>query len=118
MDVAGLFAGRNDALVIHNAVQDAIAGIGPTEMRVSKSQVAFYRNHPFAATWMPGKYLRREKAPLVLSIFLKRRDSSTRWKEVVAPAAGRFTHHVELKAAADVDEFIRQCLKEAWEGAV
>lgn len=83
-------------------------------MRVSKSQVGFYRRHPFAATWVPEQYLEGDHAPLVLSIYLRRRDSSERWKQVVEPAKGRFTHHVELRHATDVDDFIERQLAEAW----
>jgi hypothetical protein len=48
-------------------------------------------------------YLRREAAPLVLSVFLWRRDASPRWKSVVEPVSGRFTHHLELGAVSPVD---------------
>jgi hypothetical protein len=114
VNIADFFRGREDALAIHEAVQKAVAQAGPSEVRVSKSQVGFYRKHPFAATWMPGLYLARQDTPLVLSVYLKRRDPSLRWKEIVEPAHGRFTHHAELKTVDDVDDFIRQRLAEAW----
>ena len=54
---------------------------------------------------------------LVLTIFLRRRDASPRWKEIVEPVAGRFTHHLELNDTADIDEEVRDWLREAWEAA-
>ena len=89
--------------------------IGPAVVRVSKSQASFYRKHPFGVTWRPSQSLGREGAPLVLSVYLKRRDDSSRWKEVVEPARGHFTHHLE--PPADVDEYIRGRLAEAWGAA-
>ena len=117
MTEASFLAECPEALAIYRAVQAAVARIGQAETRVSKSQVGFYRRHPFAAVWSPGKYLAGDRPPLVLSLFLKRRDASARWKEVVQPAKGRFTHHVELRSSRDVDDFVRARLKEAWDGA-
>ena len=42
---------------------------------------------------------------------------SPRWKEIVEPAPGRFTHHLELYFADDVDDQVRCWLHEAWESA-
>ena len=67
--------------------------------------------------WIPSRYLKRAAAPLVLSIFLRRRLDSTRWKQVVEPAPGRYTHHLELYDASDVDQEVREWLREAWEEA-
>jgi len=66
---------------------------------------------------MPGQYLRRSAPPLVISLSLRRRDDSPRWKEIVEPYPGRFMHHMELSTAADVDEELRALIAEAWEAA-
>ena len=117
MGAAEFFRGEPDALVIHHAVEAAVASIGGAEARVSKSQVGFYRRHPFAATWKPSLYLAGDRPPLVLSVYLPARDSSSRWKEVVEPSKGRFTHHIELWSVKDVDEFVRSKLREVWQHA-
>lgn len=117
MDAADYFSGHPLAFALHQEVATIISRIGPAQIRVSKSQVGFYREHPFAATWRASQYLIREQASLVLSIYLRRRDTSSRWKEVVEPSPGRFTHHLELHSVAEVDEFVRARLTEAWEQA-
>lgn len=117
MEIAEFFADSPDALAIHQAVESVVSAFGEAETRVSKSQVGFYRKHPFAATWKPKQYLRDEHPPLVLSVYLKRRDDSPRWKEIVESAKGRFTHHVELRSSVDVDDFVRARLEEAWRDA-
>jgi hypothetical protein len=117
MDERDFFEGRPGAWAIHCAVDRAVQQLGPSETRVSKSQIAFYRTHPFAATWTPGRHLKGKLAPLVVSVYLRRRDPSPRWKEVVEPAPGRFTHHRELNAEDEVDEELKSALKEAWRDA-
>ena len=114
MTLDEFFDGHREARHLYDAVAEAVSGIGSVTVRVSKSQVAFRRRSGFAFVWRPGMYLRKA-APLVLSVALRRRDDSPRWKEVVEPAPGRFTHHLELRSEADVDEEVRGWLQEAWE---
>lgn len=108
------FKGRPEASAIHAAVKRVIERLGACKARVSTSQVGFYRERLFASTWIPGRYLKGAKAPLVLSVYLGRRDPSPRWKEVSEPAPGRFTHHLELNSVEDVDRHVEQVLEEAW----
>jgi hypothetical protein len=118
MSPGAFFAGHDDARQIFEAVLSAVARAGPADLRVGKSQIAFRRRIAFAWVWMPEKYLKREAAPLVLTVGLRRRDPSPRWKQVVEPAPGRFTYHLELCAPEDVDAEVAIWLREAWEQAV
>jgi hypothetical protein len=111
------FDGHPESRTIFDAVAGAVDTLGATEIRVTKSQVAFRRARGFAAVWMPGQYLAGPTAPLVLTVGLPRRHPSARWKEIVEPAPGRFTHHLELWSVADVDADVRDWMTEAWEAA-
>jgi len=111
------FAGHHDSQRIFETLRSAVDALGPVEVRVTKSQVAFRRRRAFAWAWMPGVYLRSQVAPLVLTLSLRRRDPSPRWKEVVEPYPGRFTHHLELRSPADIDAEVRVWLQEAWAAA-
>jgi hypothetical protein len=111
------FRGNAKARAVYRAVRRITEDLDDSELRVSKSQIGFYRKHPFASVWKPGQYLKGDRPPLVLTIFLRRRDTSDRWKEVVEPQPGRFTHHLELGAAADVDDEVRGWIIEAWREA-
>jgi Domain of unknown function (DUF5655) len=102
---------------LFNIVRSAIESVGPAEMRVTKSQVAFRRRLTFAWTWMPGQYISGKVAPLVLTIDLRRRDDSARWKQVVEPRPGLFTHHLEIRSAEQIDDEVLGWLREAWEEA-
>jgi len=111
------FTGHDLSRAIFNSISAAVEATGPAEVRVSKSQVAFRRRINFAMVWMPEQYLRRKAAPLVLTFSFRHRDPSPRWKEIVEPAPGRFTHHLELYAPAEVDDEVRGWLQAAWEEA-
>jgi len=111
------FAGQPESRQIFDALRRAIDALGAAEVGVSKSQVAFRRRRAFAWAWLPGRYLRGRGAPLVLTVALGRRDPSPRWKEIVEPAPARITHHLELHAAADLDDEVADWLQEAWAAA-
>lgn len=117
MTVDEFFAGHEDSREIFDRLRGFIESLGPTTVRVTKSQVAFRRRTAFAWTWMPATYLHRPSPPLVLTIALRHRDPSPRWKEVVEPRPGRFTHHLEVRAAAEIDTQVQRWLVDAWKAA-
>ncbi len=114
MTLDEFFEGYAASRPIFDALHSAIKAIGPAEMRVSKSQIAFRRRVGFAWAWIPDKYLSGGHAPLVLSVSLRRRDESPRWKEIVEPAKGRFMHHLELFSAEQIDGEVQTWLLAAW----
>jgi hypothetical protein len=116
--IAEFFAGQELPRQIFDSLAETVAVVGPAKIRVTKSQVAFSHRHTFAWAWMPGMYLRGIHAPLVLSVALRRRDVSARWKEIVEPRPGRFMHHLELYSLADVDDDVHAWLREAWAEAL
>ena len=117
MTLEEFFAGFEDSRLIFEAVRTAVEEIGPVDIRVTVSQVAFRRRTGFASVWIPEKYLRKADVPLVLTVGLRRRDDSPRWKQVVEPTPGRFTHHLELRDSSEVDGDVRAWLREAWVAA-
>lgn len=116
MTLDEFFDGHDESRRLFDAVARAVGSLGPVDRRVTKSQIAFRRRIGFAWAWMPEQYLGRG-APLVLSIALRRRDDSPRWKEIAEPYPGRFMHHLELCATEDVDTEVLAWLTEAWEAA-
>ncbi len=117
MTLEEFFMGQADSQRLFDALHAAISAIGPAEVRVTKSHVAFRRRTAFAWAWMPRTVLRGRGAPLVLSLALHRQDVSARWKQVVEPYPGRFTHHLELYSVEEVDGEVQSWLVEAWEQA-
>jgi hypothetical protein len=111
------FRGREESRRIFEELSAAVESMAAVEVRVTKSQVAFRRRTAFAWAWMPDVYLGGGHAPLVLTLALRRRDPSPRWKQVVEPAPGRFTHHMELYSPDAIDDQVRAWLAEAWQAA-
>ena len=105
------FAGSPTGLAICRAVQVMLEGMGGgTEMRVSKSQVAFRRKRGFAYVWRPDRYLRSD-VPAVLSLAADRPIASERFKEVVHPSPRVWMHHLELRHPAEVDSEVEEWLR-------
>ena len=106
-----------DSAALLGHLRQAIVAIGPVEEKESKSQLAFRRRLTVAAAWAPGQYLGQRGAPLVLTLTFPERDPSPRWKEIVEPKPGAYTHHLELNDPSEIDEQVRVWLQRAYEAA-
>ena len=117
MDLTEFFDNFDKSRGIFNYLFERISQYGDIELRVTKSQIAFVKVKPFAWVWIPDRYLkRRHLAPLVLTLVFPYKDPSPRWKEIVEPHPGSFTHHLELNSIeyidAEVEEWLLQCVDE------
>jgi hypothetical protein len=110
------FEGSPTGLAVYEAVVDAVSSIGPAEVRVTKSQIAFRRRKGFAFVWRPGQYLKSD-VPVVLSFGLRQELDSPRFKEVVEVAPHVWMHHIELRDRRQVDAEVRGWLEAAYEDA-
>ena len=115
MNVDDFFDGYPLSRQIFDHLAAMICEICPAQVRVSKSQVSFRDSKAFAWVWIPARYLRGRVAPLVLTLVFHRRDISPRWKEIVEPSPGNYTHHLELNSIEDVDNQVRGWLQAAWD---
>ena len=110
------FNGAPRGLELFEAVAGVIASIGPADIRVTKSQVAFRRRRGFAYVWRPGQYVRSD-VPAVLSIALPEQLVSERFKSVVHPSPEVWMHHLELTDVAQVDAEVAGWLAAAYDAA-
>ena len=87
-------------------------------VKVQKSQISFYHKHLFAAASLP---LRRKKdwpeQCLVVTIGLDRPLESRRAAVKVEPYPGRWTNHVLIARAEEIDEELLGWLREAYDFA-
>src|SRR5687768_328426 len=97
MTVDEFFAASPLGRSVFKRVQTILGGPDQIGVRVSKSQLAFRRRRAIAYLWKPGQYLASPAAEVVLSIPLRRRIDSSRFKEVVQPAKGTWMHHLEIR---------------------
>ncbi len=110
-EIESFFADKPLAYSLFQAVQAMIDSIGESQVKVSKTQISFRNRIIFAITWLSSK---RKNPPLMLTICLRRRDESLRWRVVAEPYPGRFVHHLELNTSEDLDDQVRAWLSEAW----
>ena len=111
------FAGHPFAAAVFAWTRDVLDGLGPCEVRVTRSQVAFRRRRGFAYVWMPGRYLAHPAAEVVLSVSLPRHDPSPRFKEVVHPTARQWLHHLEVHDLGELDAEVEGWLAESYGAA-
>lgn len=106
-------AGQPLGLAVLARLRAALGDVPGVSVQASKSQVAFRRRRGFAWLWLPGKYLRKPAADVVLSIGLGRHAASARWKEVAHPAPTQWMHHLEIATPDDIDAEVLAWLREA-----
>jgi hypothetical protein len=111
--VAEFFADHPLGVEVFDRVWPVVATWPDTAVRISRSQVALRRRRAFAWLWMPGRWLTRPEAEVVLSVSLGRPDPSPRFKEVVHPAPAHWMHHLEIGDVADLDDEVAGWLREA-----
>lgn len=112
----GFFAGSPEGMQLYRGVEEALRGVGDVTVVVTKSQIAFKRRRSFAYVWRPGQYVKSD-VPAVLSFALKVEVSSPRFKSVVHPSAKVWMHHLELRRVDEIDEQVRDWLRQAYEHA-
>lgn len=115
--MAEFFAGHPEGLARFEEVRSILGDVGPVEVRVSRSQVALRRRRGFAYLWLPGRWLSRPSAEVVLSIALPERLGSPRFKEVVNPRPGIWMHHLELRPGVPLDDEVATWLLAGYEAA-
>lgn len=107
------FEGAPVARLVFDRLRGLLEELGPCTVRITRSQVAFRRTRGFAYLWIPGQYLSRPQAPVVVSIALDHELVSPRFKEVVEPSPGHWMHHFEVHDPDDLDDEVVGWLTEA-----
>jgi hypothetical protein len=102
---------------VYDVLATLVDNLGPASVRVDRSQVGFRRRSGFCWVWLPGMYLSRPGAEVVVSIALPRQDPNPRWKESVKVTGTRWMHHLEVRDLGDVDQEVAAWLAEAYEAA-
>ena len=116
-DLFQLFSGKERELELYNKAFVKMERAFPqARVKVGKSQVSFYGRHLFAAASLP---LRRKKDwpkhCLIVTVGLGRRLESPRVAVAVEPYPGRWTHHVLVSEAGELDGELLSWLREAYE---
>jgi hypothetical protein len=117
LDPEDFFRDKPASLASYRKVHDFLQGIGPVDIRATKSQVAFRRKRGFAYLWLPGRWLRNPSTELVLSIARRQPIESRRFKEVAHPARTVWMHHLEVPSPEALDDEVFGWLRDAYREA-
>ena len=111
-DILFFFDGRPEQLALYLALFQVLEAAFPdASVKVQKSQISFYGPRLFAMASLP----KRKKDPgLVVSFGLGRREPSPRVGAAVEPYPNRWTHHVTVTGAEEIDGQLLGWLGEAW----
>ncbi len=111
-DILFFFDGRPEQLALYRALFQALEAAFPdASVKVQKSQISFYGPRLFAMASLP----KRKKDPgIVVSFGLGRREPSPRAGAAVEPYPNRWTHHVAVTGAEEIDGQLLGWLGEAW----
>lgn len=111
-DILFFFDGRPEQLALYRALFQALEAAFPdASVKVQKSQISFYGPRLFAMASLP----KRKKDPgIVVSFGLGRREPSPRVGSAVEPYPNRWTHHVTVTGAEEIDGQLLGWLGEAW----
>jgi predicted transport protein len=114
--VEGFFAGRPEAFRLFEALRKEIEALGQVKMEVMKTQVSFGAKRKFAWVWLPQMWVRkRPETSITLTFCLDREVRHPRIAEAVEPSPGKWTHHVLIDRIEDIDDEVREWLKEAYD---
>ena len=119
-DVQFFFDGNPLELALYQTLAERMAETLPDDVsvKVQKSQISFYGRHLFAAASLPVR--RRKDWPkmcLMVTVGLPYRLDSPRVAAASEPYPGRWTHHVLVTEADQIDEELMGWLREAWDFA-
>lgn len=116
-DVLFFFDGKPAELSLYQALFARMEAAFPTaSVKVQKSQISFYNKHLFAAASLP---VRRQKdwpkMCITVTIGLSYRLTSPRVAVAVEPYPNRWTHHVLVSQAEQIDDELLGWLREAYD---
>ena len=115
-DVLFFFDGKPAELALYETLFRHMEEVFPdASVKVQKSQISFYGRYLFAAVSLPVR--RKKNWPehcIVVTIGLSHPLESPRAAVSVEPYPGRWTNHVLVSEASQVDEELLEWLNEAW----
>lgn len=115
-DVLLFFGGRISALPLYEALERRIlAEIENVTVKVQKTQISFSNKHNFAfVSFLPLRRAKaRPKSWITVTIGLRRKLDSPRIDAATEPYPNRWTHHLLVSDAAEIDDELMGWIKEA-----
>lgn len=115
-DILFFFAQNSAALPLYETLEKRILSeIDNVTVKVQKTQIAFSNRHNFAfVSFLPvRKAKERPDVYLVVTFGLKYKKESPRIDAAVEPYPNRWTHHVLISSAEEIDDELTGWIREA-----
>lgn len=110
-----LFRDKPVSRALYEPIEEFVTALGPVEVSVTKTQVAFAARRQFAWVWLPPRVTRtRPAGSIVLSFAAGQRVEDPRIVESLEPYPGRWMHHVLITGATGFDAAVKGWLTEAY----
>ncbi|MEG1578446.1 MAG: DUF5655 domain-containing protein [Oscillospiraceae bacterium] len=114
-DALFFFDGKPDRLMLYESLAGKLKSAVPDfTIKVQKSQISFYNRHLFAMVSLPR---RKTEDGIVVSFGLGYRLDSPRIAVATEPYPNRWTYHVPVTDAAQLDDELLGWLREAYDFA-
>ena len=116
MDEMMFFGGHPAALPLYEKLKGSIlAEVPEARIEVKKTQISFFAKHMFAAvSFTPVRKAKERPEPFLTVTFgLRHRDTSPRIDAAAEPYPGRWTHHVMIGSAEEIDAELMGWIREA-----
>lgn len=116
-DVLFFFEDHLEALPLYEAFEAQVERLGKANIRVQKTQITFSNRHNFAfVSFLPARKAKdRPKTYITVTFGLGRRVESPRIDIATEPYPGRWTHHVLVSSAEEIDGELMGWIREAYD---
>ncbi len=116
--IGQLFTGRPAAFRLFGNVRKFIETLGPVTVEATKTQVSFGTTKKFAWVWLPQMYTKkRPENSITLAFAAGRHIINDRIAQAVEPRPGTWTHHVVIEKGSDLDDDVKDWIREAFASA-
>lgn len=117
METERFFENHREVMDLYQSLEQALIERHPDiTARVSRSQIAFWNDRPFAWAWLPIRsgIKGRPEHYLIVSFGLDREIRHPRLIDTAEPYPGRWTHHTIVVSREEVDEELMGWLEETY----
>lgn len=115
-DVLFFFESKPEALPLYEMLEERILSkVGNVTVKVQKTQIAFSNRHNFAfVSFLPvRKAKERPDSYIVVTFGLNYKKESPRIDAAAEPYPNRWTHHVLISTAEEIDDELISWIKAA-----
>lgn len=119
-DVLFFFQKHPEALPLYRAFEELVlAELEGVSIKVQKTQITFSNRYGFAfVSFLPARRAKDRPDPYItVTLGLHRRLDSPRVDQVSEPYPGRWTHHLVIGSAEEINDELMAWVREAYDFA-